>query len=59
MIGKVPQANCPVCSHKIKRPYLTSYSAYGEKRLYECPKCALKFAIVLDYKTGDEKVEAD
>lgn len=58
MIGKVPQANCPACGSRIRKPYLTSFSAFSEKRLYECPKCGKKFAVTHDLKTGGEKIEA-
>lgn len=57
MIGKLPGASCPGCGNKVKKPYLTSFRAYSEKRLYECPKCGGKFTVLHDLRSGECEIE--
>ena len=59
MISREPQTNCPVCGFRVKKPYLTSFDAYSERRFYECSKCGKLFAILLDYKAWSENIETD
>ena len=57
MIGKLPEAACPVCGVVVKKPYLTSFSGYKERWFYECHRCRTKFIMHYDLRTKTRETE--
>lgn len=58
IIDRSPQEDCPACGSRIRKPYLTSFREFSERRLYECPKCGERFAVVYDvYLKEGMKIE--
>lgn len=53
IIDRSPQEDCPACGSRIRKPYLTSFREFSERRL-----CGERFAVVYDvYLKEGMKIE--